>query len=192
MDHFHISKDMEDTSSESTLDNEVDTKGQLEPNGDSDNESNNETVEENEFSSGSEDEEENDFWRMLIKKVAAEIYRKREWDGNPGVLPFITDPEQIAEGQYLSHFSDLLRQKYYDIEQIHNAGCDDSVLNLIEDQVEKLRKQITDESNEIISQTMVWEKYRPLIRKKILKNLDVLEVLVGNWDLGLKWPLYES
>ena len=178
MDQFHISEKMEETSSESISDEEVKTESDLEPNTDSDNESESTASSENDNSSGSEAEEEDDFWHLLIESVAAGIYEQRKTDGKPGVLPFITHPKQIAEGEYLSHFTDQLRLTYNQIERIYNAGCDDSVLNLIEDEFEKQRKHITDEQDSKI-QAKVWKKNRALIRKKMLQNLDDLKVLVG-------------
>ena len=74
----------------------------------------------------------------------------------------------------------MFRVAYYDIEKIHNAGSTDSVLDLIENELEKLKNKFMDDSFEDEIKEMAWKKHKPLIRKRILQNLEELEVLVYN------------
>ena len=123
-----------------------------------------------------EDFEEPDFWQLLIRSVAKEIYTKRKADGSPGHISCITDAEQMAEGKFLSCICDLLRLKYYHVKKIYNAARKDATLNIIENELERLIKQ--DKSIEKELQKIVWKKYRALLKKKILQNTDEFEILV--------------
>lgn len=143
-------------------------------------ESDNENVsEENESETEENDsEDELDFWTMLIRHTVEDICKNRKAQGLTECIPSLTESEQMAEGVMLSQFMKKLREVYYDIEKIHEAGSGDSVLEKIETKLGKLQQQFEDDSFEDETQEMAWEKYKPLIRKKILENLDEFEDLV--------------
>ena len=182
MDKFHPENEIEDVSSDlpsedeekSNPSNDIFNGSEIDDN------SSNEIEEETENSSESEEEEEPDFWNILIRRVVTEICTRRKADGKTPYLPFMTSANKMAEGKYLSQFANRLRMTYYEIEKIHNAGIGDSVLDLIENELEKLKTNFMDESFEEEISEMAWKKYKPLIRKRILQNLEELEVLVCN------------
>ena len=137
MEQFHPTDEMEDVSSDLNSDEE---KGN-----DIFNDSEADENSSNEIGSESEEEEEPDFWNMLIRRVVTEICTRRKADGKTTYLPFLTSAEKMAEGKYLSQFANRLRVAYYDIEKIHNAGSTDSVLDLIENELEKLKNKFMDD-----------------------------------------------
>ena len=126
----------------------------------------------------SEDEDAN-FWTILIRSVVSEIYMKRKALGKTGFLPGLTTPEQMTEGKYLSSFIKRLRLKYNEIEEMHEASCKDPVIELIEDEIEEQKEDSEDGSFESDDEELAWEKYKPLVKKRILQNLDEIDVLIS-------------
>ena len=178
MDKFHLPKEVENVSFELTSDKESENgaNGDIFSNNESENNLSNENLAESNCGSESENEE-TDFWHLLIRNAALDIYNKRKAEGKTGFLPFLTNAEQIAEGEYLRQFLGFLRMKYHYMEQIHDAGCDDPALSRIQNQIKKLKNLFMDETE---SQVMAWKKYKPMIREKILQNLDDLKILADN------------
>ena len=127
----------------------------------------------------SDEDEETNFWTILIKSVVSEIYTKRKALGKTGFLPGLTTPEKMAEGKYLASFIKRLRLKYNEIKEMHEASCKDPVIELIEDEVEELEEDSENSLFESEDEELTWKKYKPLIRKRILQNLDEIAVLVS-------------
>ena len=180
MQHIHKSMEIEDASSKASSDDENDSDVEAK----NISETKTAKIDHSETDSNSDSEqeadEETDFWSMLIKEVVEEIYTERKAAGKPGFLPYLNIPAKIAEGKYLSQFIRRLRLKYTDVKKIHDAACTDSVIQLIENEVEKIKEEYTDPDDSFPDETqeMAWKKYKPLIKKKIFQNLDEFRDLV--------------
>ena len=141
------------------------------------NESSGESMEQSESGSESE-EEEPDFWTIIIRYVVKQVHSEQKAQGDPGY----TSLQQITEKPLLSLVIDRLRKTYYNTKLIHDAGSNDSILEKIENELEKLKEEYTDKEFEWEVQEMAWKKYKPYIKKKILQNINEFETLVCKPD----------
>ena len=144
------------------------------------NESSGESMEQTDNGSETEEEEEEkpDFWTLLIRYIVLQLHEEQKAEGHLGFASL----EQIAERPLLSKIINRLRNEYYEIKLIHEAGSSDSLLEKIETELEKLKEESTDEEFEEEAQEIAWKKYKPCIKKKILQNLEEFEMLVCNSD----------
>ena len=144
------------------------------------NESSGESMEQTDNGSETEEEEEEepDFWTMLIRYVVLLVHDEQKANGTPG----FTSLQQITEKPVLSKVINQLRYEYDNIKRIYEAGSSDSLLEKIENELEKLKEESTNEEFEEEAQEMAWKKYKPCIKKKILQNLKEFEKLVCNSD----------
>ena len=141
------------------------------------NESSGESMEQSETGS-EEEEEEPDFWTMIIRYVVLHIREEQKAKGDLG----FSSLQQITERPLLSKIINRLRNEYYNTKLIHEAGSSDSLLEKIENELEKLKEEYTDEDFESEAQETAWKKYKPYIKKKILQNINEFETLVCKSD----------
>ena len=143
----------------------------------SENKSSCESMEQTNNGSESEEEEEKpDFWTLIIRYIVQQAHKEKEAQGDPG----FDSLQQINERPILTSIINRLRDEYNKIKLIHEAGSSDSLLQKIENELEKLKEESTDEDNETEVREMAWKKYKPCIKKKILQNLKEFGMLVCN------------
>ena len=142
------------------------------------NESSGESMEQTDNGSETEEEEEPDFWTLIIRNAVGQIQDVQKVDGKPDFNWL----QHITEKPLLSQFINLLRKTYYNTKLIHEAGSSDSLLEKIENELEKLKEEYTDEDFESEAQETAWKKYKPYIKKKILQNINEFETVVCKPD----------
>ena len=148
-------------------------------NSQSGNESSDESMEQTDNGSETEEEEEEpDFWTMIIRYLVLHIREEQKAKGDLG----FTSLQQITERPLLPKIINRLRKEYYNTKLIHEAASSDSLLEKIENELEKLKEEYVDEDFEWEAQEMAWKKYKPYIKKKILQNIEEFEILVCKPD----------
>ena len=130
----------------------------------------------------SDTEENEDFWTLLIHDTVLSIHNGRAAVGLPGPLPNIQRAGQLVEGKHLTNFINRLKENFHKIKQIYDASVNDTLLDLIQKQADKIQDKFEDSNEEVEDQAvdMAWKKYKFLIKKKIANNIDELEPLVGD------------
>ena len=189
MQQMHPAKEMDNEANDQELesDNETNDHDQESGNENSDifeysqseNECSDESMEQTDSGSETEEQEEPDFWTLIIRNAVQQIQHIQKTKENPGFNWL----QHITEKPLVSQFINILRKIYYNIEQIHEAGNSDPVLEKIENELEKMKDTATSEEEfEEEAQEMAWIKYKPYIKKKILQNLEEFKILNSDAD----------
>jgi len=78
-----------------------------------------------------DEEEEKDFWNIMIKETVKHLCYGRIANGLPAHIPDIADLSEFLEGQNLSAFINRLRKRYREIRDISTASDNDDLLDLL-------------------------------------------------------------
>ncbi len=127
------------------------------------------------------EEEGHDFWSLLTQETARKMHNDRLAADLPGPDEAIQDVYQLVEGKKLSIVMNHLKNRYRDIKEISEAANSDTLLGLIEKKAAKVEEQY-EEANEDISkeaEDIAWRKYKFLVKKKIIDNIEHFQILVG-------------
>ncbi len=128
------------------------------------------------------EEKEDSFWTLLIRETVKEIYNERKARGLPGHSPELTEVSQLFDGKNLSALIDRLRNRYSEICDITSAAEADSLMELIHKKQLKIQDELPGESIEEEGEEMAWNRYKFIIRKRIIENSEEFMPLVGESD----------
>ena len=140
--------------------------------------------EDNESNTSETESETSDFWTLLIRDTAQEIYNVRLGHGKPGAVEGITSTKDLVQGKHLSRLIEDLKDNFRNIKDIYDASVNDTLLDLIDKKADKIEDRFDNTSEKIRDEAedMAWKKYKLLVRKKIEDNLDELNLLVDGTE----------
>lgn len=119
-----------------------------------------------------------DFWNLLIKKTVATIIQWRISKGWEPSLDY-TNPLDLCEGKMYSQLIQSLREEFELQGKLNSAQEDDNLINLIIKEKERMADKLTDDAfTDDDADYIAWNKYKYLVRKKVLQNLEELNPLV--------------
>ncbi len=145
--------------------------------GNSDEEETDEETEDEE----EEEEEKPDFWSLVIQETARKIHSDRLAADLPGPDQEIQGVYQLLEGKALSKVMNHVKNRYREIKEISEAGNSDTLLDLIEKKARKIQEQFEGANEDITKEAedIAWRKYKFLVKKKIIDNIEHFQILVG-------------
>ncbi len=172
----HPSDDSDDNSMELNESEDSDQYHQEDPeSGNSDEEETDEETEEE------EEEEDPDFWSLMIQETARKIHNDHLAADLPGPDQEIQGVYQLVEGKTLSKLMNHLKNRYREIKEISEAANSDTLLDLIEKKARKIQEQYEGANEDITKEAedIAWRKYKFLVKKKIIDNIEHFQILVG-------------
>ncbi len=121
-------------------------------------------------------------WSLLIEETAEKIRNDRLGAGLPGPVQEISNLDQLVHGKWLSLIIKQLQNRYRKIKEISDAAADDNLLAMIGTKADKVMSEYEPANEDITKEAtaIAWEKYKPLVRKKIIDNLEHFQFLVGD------------
>ncbi len=140
----------------------------------------NDSDDEDDDDNGTESTEHN-FWSLLIEETAEKIHNDRLGAGLPGPIREISNLNQLVHGKWLSLIIKHLQNRYREIKEISDAAVDDTLLGMIGTKADKVVSEYEPANEDIAKEAnaIAWKKYKLLVRKKIIDNLEQFQVLVG-------------
>ncbi len=140
----------------------------------------NDSDDEDDDDNGTESTEAN-FWSLLIEETAEKIHNDRLGAGLPGPIQEISNLNQLVHGKWLSLIIKHLQNRYREIKEISDAATDDTLLGMIGTKADKVVSEYEPANEDIAKEAnaIAWKKYKLLVRKKIIDNLEQFQVLVG-------------
>jgi len=133
-------------------------------------------------SSNSQDSEpeEDNFWKLLIEEMVANLESERMAQGIPIQLEGVANIEELTDGKNLGILVKKLRETHANIKCISEASLSDPLLEMIENKSFKIQQKIADTDTADEADEIAWKKFKPMIKKKILKNAECFSRLLEN------------